>query len=57
MKVHFERSDGFAGVLSSTIVDTEKHACLEASEIKKLVDKAYFFELQSCSRLNNKRCS
>jgi hypothetical protein len=57
MKMHFERSDGFAGVLSSTIVDTEKHACLEASEIKKLVDKAYFFELQSCSRLNNKRCS
>jgi hypothetical protein len=32
--MHFERSGSFAGILNSTTVDTEKHACLEASEIK-----------------------
>jgi hypothetical protein len=34
-------------MLSSTTVDTENLSSKEASEIKKLVDKAHFFELPS----------
>jgi hypothetical protein len=47
MKIHFERSGGFAGMLSSTTLNTENLSSKEASEIKKLVDKAHFFELPS----------
>jgi hypothetical protein len=45
MKIYFERSGGFAGMLSSTTVDTQKLSSKEATEIKNLVDKANFFEL------------
>jgi hypothetical protein len=45
MKIYFERSGGFAGVLSSTTVDTQKLSSKEASEIKNLVEKVQFFEL------------
>jgi hypothetical protein len=47
MKIYFERSGGFAGMLSSTTVDTQNLSSKEASEIKKLVEKAHFFELPS----------
>jgi hypothetical protein len=47
MKIYFERSGGFAGMLSSTTVDTENLPSKEAIEIKNLVEKAHFFELPS----------
>jgi hypothetical protein len=47
MKIYFERSGGFAGMLSSTTVDTQNLSSTEASEIKNLVEKAHFFELPS----------
>ena len=47
MKVYFERSGGFAGMLSSTTVDTQNLSSKEASEINNLVEKAHFYELPS----------
>jgi len=47
MKIYFERSGGFAGMLSSTTVDTQTLTSKEASEIENLVEKAHFFELPS----------
>lgn len=47
MKIYFERSGGFAGMLSSTTVDTQNLPSKEANEIKNLVEKAHFFELSS----------
>ena len=47
MKIYFERSGGFAGMLSSTTVDTQNLSSKEANEIKNLVQKAHFFELPS----------
>lgn len=47
MKIYFERSGGFAGMLSSTTVDTQNLSSKEANEIKNLVEKAHFFELPS----------
>jgi hypothetical protein len=47
MKIYFERSGGFAGMLSSTAVDTQDLPSKEANEIKNLVEKAHFFELPS----------
>jgi hypothetical protein len=47
MKIYFERSGGFAGMLSSTTVDTQNLSSKEASEIRNLVEKAHFFELPS----------
>lgn len=47
MKIYFERSGGFAGMLSSTTVDTQDLPSKEADEIKNLVEKAHFFELPS----------
>ena len=47
MKIYFERSGGFAGMLNSTTVDTQNLSSKEANEIKNLVEKAHFFELPS----------
>jgi hypothetical protein len=47
MKIYFERSGGFAGMLSSTTVDTQNLSSKEANEIEKLVEKTHFFELPS----------
>ena len=47
MKIYFERSGGFAGMLSSTTVDTQNLSSKEANEIKNLVEKAHFCELPS----------
>jgi hypothetical protein len=47
MKIYFERSGGFAGMLSSTTVDTQDLPSKEADEIKNLVEKAHFFEVPS----------
>ena len=47
MKIYFERSGGFAGMLSSTTVDTQNLSSKEANEIKNIVEKTHFFELPS----------
>ena len=47
MKIYFERSGGFAGIFSSTTVDTQSLSSKESSQLKNLVDEANFFELPS----------
>jgi hypothetical protein len=54
MKVYFERSGGFAGMLSSTTVDTQNLSSKEASAINNLVEKAHFYELPSKLSLPSK---
>jgi hypothetical protein len=52
MKIYFERSGGFAGMLSSTTVDTQNLSSKEANEIKNLVEKNTSLNfLQSCHSL------
>ena len=45
MRISFERSGGFAGMLMSVSVDTNKLAPTEASQVKSLVEESGFFEL------------
>ena len=49
MKIHLERSGGFAGMTSSTTVDSKALAPNDANELQKLVDKSNLFE-RSTSR-------
>lgn len=45
MKIDFERSGGFAGMIFSTSIDTEKMAAEDARQIESLVASSGFFDL------------
>ncbi|MEB3177427.1 MAG: protealysin inhibitor emfourin [Nostocaceae cyanobacterium] len=45
MRISFERSGGFAGIIMSTTVDTANMTANEASQVKQLVEVADFFNL------------
>jgi hypothetical protein len=47
MKIYFERSGGFAGMVTSITVDTKMLRPEEAREIQKLIEEAHFFNLPS----------
>jgi hypothetical protein len=44
MKIHLERSGGFAGMTSSTTVDTKALAPNDANELQNLIHKSNLFE-------------
>lgn len=44
MKIHLERSGGFAGMTSSTTVDTKALAANDADELQNLIHKSNIFE-------------
>ena len=54
MKVYFERSGGFAGMVSSTTVDTQTLPPSEAYEIQNLIKNSHFFDLPSISPPSSK---
>jgi hypothetical protein len=45
MRISFERSGGFAGMLMNVSIDTTKLPPVEASQVKSLVEAADFFQL------------
>ena len=45
MKVGFERTGGFAGMVTSTVVDTATLPSNEANQLRQLVDAADVFRL------------
>lgn len=45
MRIAFERSGGFAGMLMSVSIDTTKLAPTEANQVRSLVEEAKFFQL------------
>jgi hypothetical protein len=47
MKIHLERSGGFAGMIMSTTVDTNTLSSNEVNELQGLIEKSQFFELSS----------
>jgi len=47
MKVYLERSGGFAGMVTSTSVDTQLLPPNEAKEIQRLIENSHFFEFPS----------
>jgi hypothetical protein len=47
MKIHFERSGGFAGISTSVTVDSNSVSFDEQNIVKNMVDTARFFELPS----------
>jgi hypothetical protein len=47
MKVYLEKSGGFAGMVTSTSVDTQLLPPNEAKEIRRLIENSHFFELPS----------
>ena len=50
MKIHFERSGGFAGISISTTVDTHSLQPDEAQKIQGMIDNAKeFFDLKKSS--------
>jgi emfourin len=49
MKVYFERSGGFAGMVTSANVDTQTLPPSEAHEIQNLIENSHFFDLPSKS--------
>ena len=44
MKIHLERSGGFAGMTNSTTVDTQALAPNDAKELQNLIQKSKLFE-------------
>jgi hypothetical protein len=54
MKVYLERSGGFAGMVTSTNVDTQTLPPNEAQEIQCLIENSHFFELPSQSPQTSK---
>ena len=44
MKIHLERSGGFAGITSSTTVDTKALTPNDVNELQNLIQKAKLFE-------------
>ena len=49
MKIHLERSGGFAGMIMSYTVDTDNLSSKEADELQDLIKKSQFFNLSSDS--------
>jgi hypothetical protein len=49
MKIHLERSGGYAGMIMSTTVDTNTLSSNEANELQDLIEKSQFFNLSSQS--------
>lgn len=47
MKVYFESSGGFAGMHTSTIIDTDLTSSEDAQQLKNLVMNSNFFDLRS----------
>lgn len=45
MRISFERSGGFAGMMTTISIDTAKLAPTEATQVKSLVEAADFFRL------------
>jgi hypothetical protein len=54
MKVYLERSGGFAGMVTSTTLDTQTLPSNEAHEIQNLIENSHFFELPSQSPQSSK---
>jgi len=51
MKIHFERSGGFAGISTSFTVDSNSISFEEQNTVKNMVNTARFFELPSETQL------
>ncbi len=47
MQITFERSGGFAGLITTTTVDTATLPASEANQLRLLVEAANFFQLPS----------
>jgi len=47
MKINFERSGGFAGMLTTVSVDTSSLPSEQAAKLQNMVDDANFFSLSS----------
>jgi hypothetical protein len=47
MKINFERSGGFAGMLTTVSVDTSSLPSEQAAQIQNMVEDANFFNLSS----------
>jgi hypothetical protein len=45
MRIHFERSGGFAGITLTADVDSDQLPAAEADSLSKLIDQADFFNL------------
>ena len=45
MRIHFERTGGFAGMTTTTTVDTETLSAEAAQELQEMVTAAGFFDL------------
>ena len=45
MRIHFERTGGFAGMRVTATIDTESLSPEEASELQEMVNAASFFDL------------
>ena len=45
MRIHFERTGGFAGMRVTATIDTESLSPEEASELQEMVDTAKLFDL------------
>jgi hypothetical protein len=54
MKVYLERSGGFAGMITTTNVDTQTLPPGEAHEIQSLIENSHFFVLPSQSPQTSK---
>ena len=50
MKIYFERSGGFAGISSSTMVDIHSLPPDEAHKIQDMIDNAKFFDLKNSTQ-------
>ena len=57
MKIYFERSGGFAGISSSTEVDTHSLPPDEANKIQGMINNAKFFDLKESSSQPPKRAA
>jgi hypothetical protein len=58
MKIYFERSGGFAGIPSSTMVDIHSLPPDEAHKIQDMIDNAKgFFDLKTSSSIPPKRAA
>lgn len=53
MKIHFERSGGFAGLRLSHDLDWADHSPEERGELDRLVERAQFFDLPAEVRALN----
>jgi hypothetical protein len=47
MKIHFERSGGFAGITTAITVDSNSIPSDEQDRLENMIDTAKFFELPS----------